>query len=433
MSRLAVNGAAPVWSAAWPKWPIYGERELVLLREVLESGHWAYDGPVEARFQEAFCALHTVQHGLTVANGTIALQLALEALDIGYGDEVIVPANTWQATAAACLDVNATPILVDIEPETYCLDPDKAEAAITPRTRAIIPVHLFNSLADMDRILDLAQRHNLAVIEDCAHNHGSQWRGRGVGSLGDIGCFSFQSSKSLNAGEGGFVMTNSDRLYERLYSLRNCGRMRPQADPTAFEAVQSGNYRMSDWQAAILYAQLERFPEQLATREANLAFLNEQLAQIPGIQPLVRRPQVTRQGMYGYVVRYDPEAFDEVPVTAFRKALAAELNTKVGGIYDPLPHSPLYQPQTKRRHHLSDEYWQAINPARFDTPVAERAFSQESVLFSHPHLLAGPEPMQAIVDGVQKLYEARAELAAWALTEHGPDPIKTNTHYGARA
>lgn len=432
MNRLAVTGAAPVWSTTWPKWPIFGERELALLREVLESGHWAYDGPVEMRFQEAFCALHTVRHGLTVANGTIALQLALEALDIGYGDEVIVPANTWQATAAACLDVNATPILVDIEPDTYCLDPDKAAAAITPRTRAIIPVHLFNSIADMDRILDLAQRHNLYVIEDCAHNHGSQWRGRGVGSLGDIGCFSFQSSKSLNAGEGGFVMTNSDRLYERLYSLRNCGRMRPQADPERFEAVQSGNYRMSEWQSAILYAQLERFPEQLATREANLTFLNEQLAAIPGIQPLVRRPQVTRQGLYGYAIRYDAEAFDEVPVTAFRKALGAELNTKVGGIYDPLNHSPLYQPHTKRRYHLSADYWRAIDPARFATPVAERAFSQESVLFSHPHLLGSREAMAAIVAGIRKLYEARAELATWALAEQSAEPSKIDQHRGAR-
>jgi L-glutamine:2-deoxy-scyllo-inosose/3-amino-2,3-dideoxy-scyllo-inosose aminotransferase len=404
----------------------------MLLRQVLESGHWAYDGPVEARFQQAFCDLHTVKHGLTVMNGTIALQLALEALGIGYGDEVIVPANTWQATAAACLDVNATPILVDIEPDTYCLDPDKAAAAITSRTRAIIPVHLFNSIADMDRILDLAQRHNLHVIEDCAHNHGSLWRGRGVGSLGDIGCFSFQSSKSLNAGEGGFVMTNSDRLYERLYSLRNCGRQRPGADPANFEPVQSGNYRMSEWQSAILTAQLERFPEQLATREANLTFLNAQLAQLPGIKPLLRRPQVTRQGMYGYVLRYDPEAFNEVPVAAFRKALGAELNTNVGGLYFPLTHSPLYQPQTKPRHHLNEEYWQAIDPTRFDTPVAERAFTTESVLFSHPHLLASQEAIQAIVHGISKLHEHRDELAAWALAEQVTDPIQRDQHRGAR-
>jgi L-glutamine:2-deoxy-scyllo-inosose/3-amino-2,3-dideoxy-scyllo-inosose aminotransferase len=430
--HLAVNGGTSLWSQGWPTWPIFGEREAKLLQQVLESGHWAYDGPVEAKFQRAFADFQTAKHGLTVSNGTIALQLALEALDIGYGDEVIVPVNTWQATAAACLDVNAIPILVDIEPDTYCIDPDKAAAAITPRTRAIIPVHLYNSLADMDRILELARKHKLYVIEDCAHNHGSQWRGRGVGAVGDIGCFSFQSSKSLNAGEGGFVMTNDDRRFERLYSLRNCGRMRPDADPNNWEPVQSGNYRTSEWQAAILLAQFERFPEQMAKREANMTFLNEHLGQIEGLQPMLRRPQVTRQGMYQYAFRYDPEAFNEVPVAAFRRALGAELNTTVGGMYDPLNHSPLYQPHTKRRHHLSDDYWRAIDPTRFDTPIAERAYGSESVILSHPHLLADQAAMQAVVDACTKLHEQRDELADWAAAELMEAPERKSHHVGAR-
>ncbi|MEZ4867176.1 MAG: DegT/DnrJ/EryC1/StrS family aminotransferase [Caldilineaceae bacterium] len=432
MTSLAVNGGEPAWSQGWPKWPIAGAREQELLQQVLESGHWAYDGPFEAKFEAGFAQLQSARHGLNVANGTVALQLALEALDIGYGDEVIVPVNTWQATAAACLDVNATPVLVDIEPETYCIDPAKVAAAITPRTRAIIPVHLYNSLADMDRLLDLARQHNLAVIEDCAHSHGSRWRDQGVGTLGAIGCFSLQGSKSLNAGEGGIVLTNDDRLYERLYSLRNCGRMRPGADATVWEPVQSGNYRMTEWQAAVLCAQLERLPAQLVKREANLAFLNTHLAEIPGIQPMLRRSQVTRQGIYQYALRYDPEAFNEVPVTLFRKALGAELGTNVGGIYYPLNHSPLYQPHTKRRHHLNDDYWQAIDATRFTTPVAERAFSTESVLLSHPHLLADELAMQAVVDAVVKLHEQRDELAAWALAAEDADPIKTNQHRGAR-
>ncbi len=429
---LAVNGGTSLWSQAWPTWPIFGEREAKLLQQVLESGRWAYDGPVEAEFQRTFADFQTAKHGLAVSNGTIALQLALEALDIGYGDEVIVPANTWQATAAACLDVNAIPILVDVEPDTYCMDPAKAAAAITSRTRAIIPVHLYNSLADMDRILELARQHKLFVIEDCAHNHGSQWRGRGVGSVGDIGCFSFQSSKSLNAGEGGFVMTNDDRLCERLYSLRNCGRMRPDADPSHWEPVQSGNYRISEWQAAILLAQFERFPAQLAKREANMTFLNEHLGQIEGLQPMLRRPQVTRQGLYQYAFRYDAEAFNEVPVDAFRRALGAELNTTVGGMYNPLNHSPLYQPHTKRRHHLSDEYWRAIDPTRFNTPIAERAFSTESVILSHPHLLADQDAMQAVVDACTKIYEHRDELAEWAASELIEAPERKSHHVGAR-
>lgn len=419
MGRLAVNGGTPVWSEAWPTWPIFDRREADYLRQVVESGRWAYDGPFESQFQRAFADYHTARHGVAVTSGTIALQLALEALDIGYGDEVILPVNTWQATAVAVLDVNAVPILVDIEPETYMIDLDQVEAAITPRTRAVIPVHLYNSVADMDRLLALAQKHNLAVIEDCAHSHGTLWQDRGVGSLGDLGCFSFQSSKSLNSGEGGFVTTNDDRLYERLYSLRNCGRMRPDADPSHWQPVQGGNFRISEWQAAVLYAQFERLPVQVEKRAANAKILDQSLSLIEGLQPLASRPQVTRQGMYRYVLRYDPEAFNEVPVEAFRKALSAEISGWVGGVYHPLNKSPLYQPHTKRRYHLSDAHLRAIDPTQYETPVADRAYTSEAVLFGHTHLLAEPAAMHAVVDACGKLYEHRDELAAWALAEQG--------------
>jgi len=421
MAELAVNGGPPVWTGSWPTWPIFGRHEHDLLLTVLESGRWAFDGPQEAQFERDFAAFQTARYGTAVANGTVALQLALEALDIGYGDEVIVPVNTWQATAAACLDVNAVPILVDIEADTYCIDPNQVEAHLTSRTRAIIPVHLYNSTADMDRLRSIAARYDLALIEDCAHSHGTLWGSRGIGSLGDLGCFSFQSSKSLNAGEGGFVTTNDERLYERLYTLRNCGRRRPGAALETWEPVQSGNYRLSEWQAAILRAQLERLPDQIAQREANARFLDTHLAEIDGIRPLVRRPQVTRQGMYAYVFRYDASAFDGVPVQVFRRALAAELGTSVGGIYDPLNHSPLYRPHTKRRYRLNEDHWQAIDPARFHTPIAEHAFCQEAVVISQPHLLADRPAIQAIVEACAKLQTQKAELAAWATSASRAD------------
>lgn len=417
MGQLAVNGGAPVWPGSWPSWPIFDEREAHYLRQVLESGHWAYDGPFETDFQQAFTSYHTARHGVAVTSGTVALQLALEALDIGYGDEVILPVNTWQATAIAVLDVNAVPVLVDIEPDTYAIDLDLAEAAITPRTRALIPVHLYNNVADMERIAALAQRYSLAVIEDCAHSHGTLWADRGIGALGDLGCFSFQSSKSLNAGEGGFVMTSDDRLYERLYSLRNCGRMRPQADVNTWQPVQGGNYRITEWQAAVLSAQLERLPAQVEKRMTNSGILNQYLSQIEGLQPLKQRPQITRQGMYRYVLRYDPEAFNETPVAAFRQALSAEINDWVGGVYHPLNKSPLYQPHTKRRYRLNDEHWRAIDPHRFETPVAERAYTTEAVLLGHTHLLAEPAAIHAVVDACTKLHEHRDELATWALAQ----------------
>jgi L-glutamine:2-deoxy-scyllo-inosose/3-amino-2,3-dideoxy-scyllo-inosose aminotransferase len=432
MGNLAVNGGSAVWSGAWPTWPIYSERESELLRQVVESGRWAYDGPFETQFQQAFADYHTARHGVAVSSGTIALQLALEALDIGYGDEVILPVNTWQATAIAVLDVNATPILVDIEPETYAIDLAKVAAALTSRTRAMIPVHLFNNVADMERLLAFARQHNLAVIEDCAHSHGTQWEGRGVGSLGNLGCFSFQSSKSLNSGEGGLVITNDDHLYERLYSLRNCGRMRPGADPNTWQPVQGGNFRITEWQAAVLCAQFERLPDQVTRRDANSQRLDQQLSQIEGLQPLTRRAEVSRLGMYRYVLRYDPETFNEAPVDAFRRALSAEINGWVGGVYHPLNQSPLYQPHTKRRYHLSEAHWRAIDPKQYDTPVARRAYESESVLFGHTALLAEPAAIQAMVDACVKLHEHRDELATWALATQAMDPVRTDTHRDAR-
>ncbi|MFN2485890.1 MAG: DegT/DnrJ/EryC1/StrS family aminotransferase, partial [Acidimicrobiia bacterium] len=213
------------------EWPVFGGEELDALRAVLESGTWGHVsrsgtavGEYQPQFERAFADFQTAPHGLCVANGTVAIQLALEALDIGVGDEVIVPGLTWQATAGAVLDVNAIPILVDVEPETYCIDPGAVEAAFGPRTRAVIAVHLYNSIANLERLSAICRDRGLALIEDCAHSHGSTWKGKGVGSVGEIGCFSFQSSKSLTCGEGGFCSTNRDDLALRLDSLRNCGR-----------------------------------------------------------------------------------------------------------------------------------------------------------------------------------------------------------------
>ncbi|HRW06909.1 MAG TPA: DegT/DnrJ/EryC1/StrS family aminotransferase [Caldilineaceae bacterium] len=417
MAQLAIAGGTPVWHAGWPTWPIYGDRENELLQQVLTSGKWAGDGPMEAQFQRGFADLHGAKHGLAVNSGTMALQLALEALDIGVGDEVIVPVNTWQATAVAVLDVNAVPVLVDIEPETYAIDPAAVEAAITPRTRAVIPVHLYCNLANLDRIVAIARQHQLAVIEDCAHSHGSTWNGQGVGTLGDIGCFSLQASKTLNAGEGGFVITNDDQLHSRLYSLRNCGRMHKDADPATWTPIQGGNARMTEWQAAVLCAQLERLPDQLVRRERSMQALNAGLEQIAGLAPLARRPEITRQAIYGYVFRYEPEAFNEVPVQAFRKALAAELGTNVSGVYAPLNNSALYQPHTKKRYHLSEAHLRAIDPKQYHTPFATRAHEQESVVLNHPTLLAEPDIVQKVVDGCAKLYTNRDALAAWADAE----------------
>ena len=205
MPKLAVNGGEPIRHpmAPWPSWPPVSDRAVEMVTDVVRSGQWGGDGPYESRFALEFAVFSKAKYAVLVANGTVALQLALEALDIGAHDEVIVPGLTWQATALACLDVNAIPILVDIDPETYCLDIARADEAITPQTKAIIVVHLFGAMANMDALLALAEDRGLHVIEDCAHQHGSQWNRQGVGTLGSIGCYSCQASKVLTSGEGG--------------------------------------------------------------------------------------------------------------------------------------------------------------------------------------------------------------------------------------
>jgi len=413
MDSPVVLGGSPLGQLVEPGWPRAAGPERDRLIRVLDSGVWAFDGPFEHEFEEAFAAQQTSRFGLCVANGTVALQLALEALDIGVGDEVIVPGFTWQATAAAVLDVNATPILVDIEPQTYCIDPDAVEAAITDRTRAIIVVHLYDGLAEMDRIMAIAGRHDLAVIEDCAHSHGSRWNGRGVGSIGVLGTFSFQSSKSLTAGEGGFITTGSAAMRERIYSLRNCGRRRPDSSDADWRPIQSGNYRMSEWQSAVLLSQLEQFPEQLTVREASVRHLDAALAPIAGIRTTLRRPQVTRQGLYGYVIRYDEHEFDGLPGRVFQAALSAELGVQIGPPYEPLNASPLLQPHTKRRHRLSEEYWSRIDPSRYRLPVAERAHREEASILPHQLLLLPTADLDLVPAAIERLKRHASALHDW--------------------
>jgi L-glutamine:2-deoxy-scyllo-inosose/3-amino-2,3-dideoxy-scyllo-inosose aminotransferase len=417
MSKLAIKGGKPIRNVKknpWPKWPVFGEAERKSLGKVLDSAEWSYNAPMEQRFNQAFGNLIGVRHAISVANGTVALQLALEALDIGYGDEVIVPGLTWQATAAAVIDVNAVPILVDVEPDTWCISPAKVEKAITPRTRAIIPVHLYGCIADMDAVLKIARKHKLSVIEDCAHQHGSMWQNKPVGSIGDIGSFSFQLSKVLTAGEGGAVTTNSRTLFRRLDGLRNCGRRPIEAEGTKSSGVyvsegdfiQSGNYRISDFQAAILVEQLKRLPAQVKVRDRNAIYLNGLLDKIPGIIPMKRDRRTTLQSYFNFAFRYDKADFSGLLVERFRPALAAELGITVEPCYVPLSDCSLYRPLTKKRYNISKSHFRRIDPSRFKLPVSNKAYREESVCFHHSVLMGTKKDMEQIAEAIIKVRES---------------------------
>ena len=405
MGRLAITGGDCVRKKPFPPWPQFDNRELDSLEQVLKSGNWGgqpFPNTKAEEFAQRFAAFQDARFGICVANGTAALEVALRAAGIEAGDEVIVPAYTWVATALAVVYLNAVPVFVDIDPDTYCMDADALAAAITDRTKAVIPVHLAMSIADMDRIGQIAQERGLTVIEDCAHMHGGRWRGKGVGSIGDLGCFSFQSTKVITSGEGGIILTNRAELAQRCQSLVNIGHKEPGYD--SFDGRMLGwNYRMTEFQAAVLLAQLERLDDQTCIREENATYLSRRLEEISGVRPLVRDPRATRLAYYRYVFRYNSEQFRDLPRNRFVEALEAEGIPCWWNWYLPVYRSPLFAlkagqyPETRRR------YGEEHKPDQISCPITERAAYSEAVCLPHPMLLGDRRDMDDIADAIIKI------------------------------
>jgi len=301
-------------------------------------------------------------------------------------------------------------VLVDVEPDTWCLDLAKAEAAITKKTKAIIVVHLYGCMTDMTKLQKLCKDKGIYLIEDCAHQHGAFWKGKGVGTLGDVSSFSFQESKVLSSGEGGFNMTQDRKLFERLYSLRNCGR--GYKDDTTY-AIQSGNYRLTEWQAGILLGGLSRLDEQVKNRDANAIYLNSMLAEIPGILPMRRRKEITQASYFNFTFRLDFATLGAKPGinnSHFSAALQAELGAGFEPPYEPLNACGLYKPHTKKRYNISAEYWKKIDPKRVKLPVCEDAHRKTGVAVHHNALMGTKKDMDQIAAAVKKVVENIGEL-----------------------
>ncbi|MDQ7036056.1 MAG: aminotransferase class I/II-fold pyridoxal phosphate-dependent enzyme [Anaerolineae bacterium] len=280
MSELAILGGAKTRKDDYPKWTVHDERDIEAVTRVIKSGQWGgypYPGKETKRFIDSFLAMQGGNYGVLMMNGTVTMEVALRAAGIGWGDEVLVPAYTFQATAAAPMAAGAIPVIVDVDPNSYCLDPKAAEAAITDKTRAIIPVHLGAQMTDMDAIMELAEKYNLIVIEDCAHAHGAKWRGQGAGTIGHFGSFSMQSSKIMTAGEGGLLICKSEEMALQATSIIDCGRPH---DAKGEMMTMGANYRVSELQAALLNVAIERFPAQAKQREAMAAYMDEALSEV---------------------------------------------------------------------------------------------------------------------------------------------------------
>ncbi|MGD0088800.1 MAG: DegT/DnrJ/EryC1/StrS family aminotransferase, partial [Planctomycetota bacterium] len=351
-------------------------------------------------FERDFARWHTARHGLAVTNGTTALELALRAVGVEPGAEVIVPALSFIVTASVVPFVGARAVFVDSDSQTYQPDPDAIEAAITRRTQAVCIVHYGGYPADMDRIGRIARKHKLPLIEDCAHAHGSMWRGHGVGSIGACGTFSFQMSKALTAGEGGMVLTNNDQLAERCYSLHHLGRLESKGFYD-FHLLAT-NLRMTEWQGAILAAQLRRTKSQTLLKMHNAAHLAKGLAEIGGLTALKPDPRITRRGYYYFLMRYEAERFAGLPKGKFVEALRAE-GLPVGQAYgQTLYRNPLFQ-------NMLDERGRKLY-AGVRCEQAERICNETQVALSHTALLSRPL-VDALLQAVARI-GAHAEAIA---------------------
>ena len=398
-STLALLGGKPIRSTPFPRWPIFGKEERAALLKVFSSGTWGIGGFHIQEFQERFAGLHGTQYGIAVMNGTVSLEIALKAGRVGEGDEVIIPPYTFAATATAVLNANAIPVFADIDPENYCIDPNRIREVITPRTKAIIPVHLAGHPADMDAIMEIAGEHKLIVIEDAAHAHFAEWRERPVGSLGHMASFSFQSSKNMTAGEGGIIVTNDADLAERCWSYHNSGRARN--GEWYHHPYLGGNCRMTEFQASLLLAQLPRAQKRSHLRQRNAQYLAAKLSQLPGIAPLNPDPRVTRHGYHLFVLKYDMGRLSGVPRSIFLSALAAE----------GIPASGGYVPLYKEGFLAEAKAFTLKTPAFLDRdysksvcPETEKA-SKEGIWLPQNLLLGSRKDMDDVVGAFQKVIE----------------------------
>jgi dTDP-4-amino-4,6-dideoxygalactose transaminase len=408
MTELAINGGVPVRSTSYPQWPETDAAYVDAVGEVVATGRWGgwpEPGPKADAFETAFAAYQGARHGVLMVNGTVTMEVALKALGIGWGDEVIVPALTFAATAYAPMAAGALPVIVDVEPRTWCIDPELVEAAITDRTRAIMPVHLGHQMADMDRIVDIATRHGLAVIEDCAHAPGQRWREQGAGCIGDFGSFSHQSSKILTSGEGGSLLTNDEQLARRAHSLVDCGRAK---DPDEKEYTFGANYRLGELHAALLVVAMDRFPAQQAERAENGRRFEALVEHVPGVRVMRVDERVTRWSFYNYVLAIDPDAFagrtNEIVCAAMEaEGVPAEVQ------YPPMSRYELFQPALSRLP-VAMEHADRLDPARMSFPVAEAAGLRESVYFMENVFRAGTQGVADAVEALARIQRHADEL-----------------------
>jgi dTDP-4-amino-4,6-dideoxygalactose transaminase len=410
--KPAILGGDKAFTGAYTRWPLMDGTEDKMLLDALHSGMWGgmRSGNAADRFEKSYAKLLGVDHCLTVNSGTSALYTILGALDIGPGDEVIMPVYTFIATFNSIVLHKALPLIVDIDPESFQVDPEKMEAAITKETKALLPVHIGGSPADLDTILAIGARHKLPVIEDACQAHLAEWKGKKVGGYGIAGAFSFQASKNLTSGQGGAVTSNDEQFMKACIGFHHQGASLSD-NPYASGGIRGGNLRLTEFQAAVLSAQMTRLEQQAKKRSENAAYLSKMINEIPGIASAKLYPGTTNSAYHLYMFRYDANHFSGMSKARFMEALRAEGVVCSGG-YGQMEKDPRITALTKSRHYLKIYGEKTLNEwlERIQCPLNEKVSKETAVWFTQTVLLGSKTDMEQIAEAIRKVQKYAKEI-----------------------
>jgi dTDP-4-amino-4,6-dideoxygalactose transaminase len=410
--NLAVKGGTPVRHKSWPEWPVWDNQANQGIIDMLNSGKWwRGSGGHIPDFEQQYAELMGTKRCLATASGTTALLVSLHVLGVDAGDEVLVSPYTFIASYNVILLSKALPVFVDSDPETFLIDPDKIEEKITDRTSAILPVHIYGLPVEMDPLNVIARKHKLKVIEDACQAWMAEYKNKKAGTLGDLGCFSFQNSKHLPTGEGGAIVGNDDEIMDKCHSFHNCGRAYGSSRGETPYHTRGSNRRMQQFQALMLLSQIKRLKEDSDKRSENALYLSSKLKEIPGITPYKFVPGGNKASYYMYPFRYHEEAFDNVPKDKFIKALNAE-GVRCGSGYGP-----------QNTYGLIEEALNSKGYRRLFSESRLKKYREENILPGNDQLckeavglpqnllLGNKQDMDDIINAITKIYEHRSELS----------------------
>jgi perosamine synthetase len=413
-SELAIKGGKPVRKAPWPGWPVWNPEADQPMMELLRSGDWYRgDGHKCDEFEEKYANLIGARRVIATASGSAALITSLQMLGIDAGDEVIVSPFTFIASYNVIFNQHALPVFADTDPETFTINPQRIEERINERTRALLPVHICGLPADMNRILAIGRKHDLPVIEDACQAWLAEYEGKKCGTLGDLGCFSFQNSKHIPSGEGGAISGNNDALMDRCFAYHNCGR--PHGSSMAGmrqNPIRGSNRRMTEVQAGLLLSQMERALSDADKRLENALYLDAKLREIPGIVPYKLSDGATRSSYHLYPFRYKAESFDGLPRERFLAALRAE-GISCGEGYGQQYFDGLIEEAISSRGYkrlFSEQRLNSYREELHDLPDND-LLTREALWFYQNMLLADRSDMDDIVNAIRKIYENRDQLS----------------------